>query len=70
MAIYTYFQNLWNGMYLRWIINQTMDEEADKKICEIIERNKTAKTHVAFLRKQLQDLEAQAKKLGIQITTH
>ena len=55
-------------MYLRWIINQTMDDEADKKICEIIERNKTAKTHVALLRKQLQDLEAQAKKLGIQIT--
>ena len=68
MAIYTYFQNLWNGMYLRWIINQTMDDEADKKICEIIERNKMAKTHVVLLRKQLQDLEAQAKKLGIQIT--
>lgn len=68
MAIYTYFQNLWNGMYLRWIINQTMDDEAEKKICEIIERNKTAKTHVSLLRKQLQDLEAQAKKLGIQIT--
>ena len=68
MAIYTYFQNLWNGMYLRWIINQTIDDEADKKICEIIERNKTAKTHVALLRKQLQDLEDQAKKLGIQIT--
>ena len=68
MAIYTYFQNLWNGMYLRWIINQTMDDEADKKICEIIERNKTAKTHVALLRKQLQDLEAQAEKLGIQIS--
>ena len=55
-------------MYLRWIINQTMDDEADKKICEIIERNKMAKTHVVLLRKQLQDLEAQAKKLGIQIT--
>ena len=55
-------------MYLRWIINQTMDDEADKKICEIIERNKTAKTHVSLLRKQLQDLEAQAEKLGIQIS--
>ena len=62
---YVFFQNLWNGMYLRWIIDPNPESVAREKISEIIERNKSAKSHVLQLRRKLQELEAEAEKLGI-----
>ena len=52
-------------MYLRWIIDPNPESVAREKISEIIERNKSAKSHVLQLRRKLQELEAEAEKLGI-----
>ena len=59
------FQALWQGLYLRWIVDQSPHQEALKKIDEIIERNRHARSNVLHLRRKLQELEQQAEKLGI-----
>ena len=52
-------------MYLRWIVDPTPQREAHKKMSEIIQKNRDARSRVLHLRRKLQELEAQAEKLGI-----
>ena len=54
-------------MYLRWIIDPNLEMKAANKIDEIIERNRKAKSEVQQLRRKLQELEAEAEKLGISL---
>ena len=55
-------------MYLRWIVDLSPQQEAGKKIGEIFEKNRTAKSKVQQLRRRLLDLETEAEKLGISDT--
>ena len=58
-------QNLWQGMYLRWIVDPSPQREAHKKMGEIIQRNRDARARVMHLRRKLQELENQADKMGL-----
>ena len=58
-------QALWNGMYLRWIVDPTPQLEADHHVQEIIRRNKEIRAEVGQLRRQLIELEKEAEKLGL-----
>lgn len=58
-------QNLWQGMYLRWIVDPTPQREAHKKMSEIIQKNRETRGRVLQLRRKLENLEAQAEKMGI-----
>ena len=52
-------------MYLRWIVDLSPQQDAGKKIGEIFEKNRTAKSKVQQLRRKLLDLETEAEKMGI-----
>ncbi len=52
-------------MYLRWIVDLSPQREASRKIAEIVERNRDAKSKVLQLRRKLLGLETQAVKAGI-----
>ena len=54
-------------MYLRWIIDLNPEMKAADKMDEIIERNRKVKSEVQQLRRKLQELEAEAEKLGISL---
>lgn len=58
-------QNLWQGMYLRWIVDLSPQRDANRKVEEIVERNRSAKTKVLQLRRKLVELEGEAEKLGL-----
>ena len=55
-------------MYSRWIVDLSPQQEAGKKIGEIFEKNRTAKSKVQQLRRKLLDLETEAEKLGLSET--
>ena len=64
-CVTTFWQNLWQGMYLRWIVDLSPQKEASRKIEEIVQRNRNAKSKVLQLRRKLLELESEAEKLGI-----
>ncbi len=55
-------------MYLRWFVDlKPSSESRNKKVSEIIQRNKEARLNVLQLRRKLRELEREAEKLGIVI---
>ena len=58
-------QILWRDMYMRYTIENEHNEYIEKKVHEIIESNSRARQNVMQLRRQLIELEKEARELGI-----
>lgn len=48
---------LWSELYLRWIIDQSQNQKATKKIQNLIQDDRNLRSRVIKLRKQLLDLQ-------------
>ncbi|CAL4079373.1 unnamed protein product, partial [Meganyctiphanes norvegica] len=56
---------LWNSVYLRWVVDQAPQEAAWSVVRELRERDQASRSRVARLRRQLADLEREAVAAGI-----
>lgn len=56
---------LWPRMYLRWVYDQTPQQEAWVTVSEIKEREKELRSKVIRLRRQLMELEREAVSQGL-----
>lgn len=59
---------LWSELFLRWVVDQSEQREAWRSIAALKERDKELRLKAGRLRRQLIDLEKEAKHLGI-VTT-
>lgn len=65
-----WFQNLWEELYLRWVVDQTEQKMAWKKITQLRDQEKELRMKAARLRRQLADLEREAVQAGIMTPAH
>ncbi|XP_067014319.1 myotubularin-related protein 9 [Anabrus simplex] len=56
---------LWSELYLRWVVDQTPQQEAWRTITELREHDKELRLKATRLRRQLADLEKEAIEAGI-----
>lgn len=59
------YQNFWEEMYLRWVIDQSEREQAWRKIAQLRDKDKELRMRATRLRRQLADLEREAIQAGL-----
>ncbi|GAB6019226.1 Carrier protein, mitochondrial [Chamberlinius hualienensis] len=57
--------DLWSGLYLRWVLNQSSQQKVWKYIMDIKEKDKALRSYVNKLRRQVVELENEAVEAGI-----
>ncbi|KAG8242888.1 Myotubularin- protein 9 [Homalodisca vitripennis] len=62
--------NLWEELYLRWVIDQTERKQAWRQIMQLRDKDKELRMKAGRLRRQLADLEREAIQAGVLAPAH
>lgn len=59
------YQNLWEELYLRWVVDQSARRDAWRHVTQLRDKDKELRQRATRLRRQLQELEREAVQAGL-----